>query len=88
MRPPGSQMGGFRPQQIKSDCSAAFTVLTWQSMDGYSGLWACPTAARVPLAQEAVLKASRAGLKQKGCVPVEGVQIQPAGDAFGAWAYA
>lgn len=80
LRPPGSQMGGFTPYTIPTDCG---TVLGWQSSDGYTGLWACPT--KVP--QRLVLKATMAGFVDVGCLAVDGVQIWAAGDAWGAWAY-
>lgn len=80
-------MGGFDQIQILSDCGTPLTVLAWQSLEGYSGLWACPTGTGLPLSQEAVLKASTAGFVNTGCLFVDGVQISPAGDNFGAWAY-
>ncbi|KAI9150196.1 hypothetical protein HJFPF1_09951 [Paramyrothecium foliicola] len=86
LRPPGSQVGGFYPYLILSNCSMPLTVLSWKSPSGSAGLWACPTSSNVPLYQEAELRASTARFKGEGCVAA-GVQIQEAGDEFGAWAY-
>lgn len=86
LHPPGSQMGGFFPYQILSDCSMPLTILSWRSSDGSVGLWACPLSSDVPNYQEAELKASTAHFKGEGCIAV-GVQIQDAGGDFGAWAY-
>lgn len=80
-------MGGFHPAQILSDCMIPITILSWQSQDGSTGLWACPRSPQVPLNVEAVLKASVANFVNDGCVEVEGIQIMEAGDDFGAWAY-
>ncbi|CAM1505831.1 Fc.00g114680.m01.CDS01 [Cosmosporella sp. VM-42] len=88
-RPPGSQVGGFYQIQVMSDYSTPVTVLAWQSkgQDGSGGLWACPTSPGVPVSQKAVLKASMLGFVSVGCVLVDAVQIHPAGNEFGAWAY-
>ncbi|KAK7218196.1 hypothetical protein V2G26_006199 [Clonostachys chloroleuca] len=86
-RPPGSQMGGFYPVKLLSDCATSITVLVWQSHDGASGLWACPRSSKEPLVREAVLKASVANFVNDGCLKVEAIQIMEAGDEYGAWAY-
>ncbi|KAJ4013771.1 hypothetical protein NW752_005482 [Fusarium irregulare] len=87
LRPPGSQMGGFRPVHIISECQMPVTILMWSPENGNSGLWACPTARNVPVTKEAVLKATTGLFKGKGCLEVDGVEIQTAGDKFAAWAY-
>ncbi|KAF4447162.1 hypothetical protein F53441_9307 [Fusarium austroafricanum] len=87
LRPPGSQMGGFRPMHVISDCKMPVTILMWSPENGSPGLWACPTAKNVPIMKEAVLKATTGLFKGRGCLGVEGVEIQVAGDKFAAWAY-
>jgi hypothetical protein len=39
------------------------------------------------MADEAILKATTGEFKGKGCLKVDGVQIQMAGDNYAAWAY-
>ncbi|RGP71313.1 hypothetical protein FSPOR_3434 [Fusarium sporotrichioides] len=87
LRPPGSQMGGFSPAHVVSDCKMPVTILTWPPENGSPGLWACRTARNVPVSKEAVLKATTGLFKGKGCLKVEGIEIQTAGDKFAAWAY-
>ncbi|KAM5358112.1 hypothetical protein ACJZ2D_015579 [Fusarium nematophilum] len=87
LRPPGSQVGGFRTSQMVSECKMPVTVLVWSPEDGNPGLWACPTGRDTPVSKEAVLKATTGGFRGQGCLGVEGVQIQAAGDGFAAWAY-
>jgi hypothetical protein len=87
LRPPGSEMGGFFSFQLLSDCVIPITVLSWQSTDGYAGLWACPVGPRRHISEMAVLKASSDKFAGKGCIELEGILIQEAGDEFGAWAY-
>ncbi|KAM0426368.1 hypothetical protein ACHAPT_008414 [Fusarium lateritium] len=87
LRPPGSKVGGFRSSQIISECKMPITILVWLPEDGSRGMWACPTSLNVPVAKEAVLKATTGSFKGKGCLRVDGVQIQVAGDKYAAWAY-
>ncbi|SPJ75419.1 uncharacterized protein FTOL_05150 [Fusarium torulosum] len=87
IRPPGSQMGGFRAAQIVSECKMPVTILMWSPEMGRPGLWACPTARNVPVTKEAVLKATTGLFTGRGCLTVEGIEIQTAGDKFAAWAY-
>ncbi|WZH47342.1 uncharacterized protein QYS62_008486 [Fusarium acuminatum] len=87
IRPPGSQIGGFRPAQIVSECKMPVTILMWSPEMGRPGLWACPTARNVPVTKEAVLKATTVSFTGRGCLNVEGIEIQTAGDKFAAWAY-
>ncbi|KAJ4129888.1 hypothetical protein NW768_006858 [Fusarium equiseti] len=87
LRPPGSQMGGFHPVHIISECQMPVTILIWSPENGNAGLWACPTARNMPVTKEAVLKATTGLFKGKGCWEVDGVEIQTAGDKFAAWAY-
>ncbi|RTE76426.1 hypothetical protein BHE90_009117 [Fusarium euwallaceae] len=87
LRPPGSKVGGFQASQIISECKMPIKVLVWLPEDGNRGMWACPTSMNVPMADEAVLKATTGEFKGKGCLKVDGVQIQVAGDNYAAWAY-
>ncbi|KAF5002503.1 hypothetical protein FGRMN_328 [Fusarium graminum] len=87
MRPPGSRMGGFRPAHVVAECKMPVTILVWSPENGSPGLWACPTARNVPVTKEAVLKATTVSFKGRGCLSVDGVEIQTAGDKFAAWAY-
>ncbi|KAM5341555.1 hypothetical protein ACJ41O_014586 [Fusarium nematophilum] len=45
LRPPGSQVGGFRTSQMVSECKMPVTVLVWSPEDGNPGLWASSTLA-------------------------------------------
>ncbi|KAM0558011.1 hypothetical protein ACHAPJ_005178 [Fusarium lateritium] len=87
LRPPGSQMGGFRSADVISECKMPVTILVWSPENGNPGLWACPTARNVPITKEAVLKATTGLFTGRGCLTVEGIEIQTAGDKFAAWAY-
>ncbi|KAF9776526.1 hypothetical protein IL306_005278 [Fusarium sp. DS 682] len=84
---PSIQLGAFRPSQVISECKMPVTILMWEPEMSTPGLWACPTARNVPITKEAVLKASTVFFQGKGCLAVEGVEIQTAGDKFAAWAY-
>lgn len=72
---------------VVTECKMPITILTWASYDTNPGLWACPVGKAVPVEKEAVLKATTGRFTGLGCVGVEGVQIQEAGDGFAAWAY-
>ncbi|KAF4447901.1 hypothetical protein FALBO_16887 [Fusarium albosuccineum] len=87
LRPPGSKIGGFRGSQVVSDCNSPVNILMWMPENGGSGLWACPRGRHVPISKEAVLKATTGRFKGKGCLPVDGVEIETAGENFAAWAY-
>lgn len=89
-------MGGFYSAQVASDCSAILTVLGWQSEEGEDGLWACPAAPGVPLSILAILKATTSIFhgnetgfvgQAGGCVMIEGLRVDDAGEEFAAWAY-
>lgn len=80
-------MGGFYSAEVETDCDSVMTILAWHSDDGAMGLWACPTGPGVPLYMEATLKATTSKFTGVGCVAVEGIHIEDAGDDFGAWAY-
>ncbi|KAF5701261.1 phytanoyl hydroxylase [Fusarium globosum] len=87
LRPPGSQMGGFQRAHVISECKMPITILMWSPENASPGLWACPTARNVPVRKEAVLKATTSTFTGSGCLTVEGIEIQTAGDKFAAWAY-
>lgn len=79
-------MGGFYTFDVLSDCAFSTTVVSWQSDDGEKGLWACSDAESQHPRQK-VLMANVAQFTGKGCVALDGIQIQEAGDEYGAWAY-
>ncbi|KAM0259366.1 hypothetical protein ACHAQJ_003398 [Trichoderma viride] len=87
LRPPGAQVGGFYSYQVSFDGGEPVKVLSWRSNDGKAGLWACPVSPGAPVAYQAVLKAATARFSGLGCLAVDGIRIQPAGDSFGAWEY-
>lgn len=80
-------MGGFNPVHVISECKMPVTILMWSPENANPGLWACPTARNVPITKEAVLKATTGTFTGSGCLTVEGIEIQTAGDKFAAWAY-
>lgn len=80
-------MGGFQRAHVISECKMPVTVLMWSPKNASPGLWACPTARNVPVTKEAVLKATTSTFAGSGCLTVEGIEIQTAGDKFAAWAY-
>ncbi|KAF3070329.1 putative secreted protein [Trichoderma lentiforme] len=87
LRPPGAQVGGFHPYLAPVDNGESVHVLNWRSNDGTAGLWACPVSPGAPIAYQAVLKAATARFNGLGCLAVDGIRIQPAGNDFGAWEY-
>ncbi|RFU81074.1 hypothetical protein TARUN_1167 [Trichoderma arundinaceum] len=87
LRPPGAQIGGFYSHQVSFDEKGPAQVLSWRQNDGKAGLWACPVSPGAPVAYQAVLKAASTRFNGLGCLAVDGILIQPAGSAFGAWEY-
>ncbi|KAL7811559.1 hypothetical protein V8C26DRAFT_216309 [Trichoderma gracile] len=87
LHPPGAQVGGFYSLLASSDHSESVDVLNWRSKDGTSGLWVCAVAPGAPIAYQAALKASTAQFNSFGCLSVDGIVVQAAGDSFGAWEY-
>lgn len=86
-RPPGSEVGGFFSFQLFSDCIVPVPLLSWQSTNGTTGLWACPSSSGHPVSELAILKASSSEFDGEGCLKLDGVHIREAGEEFGAWAY-
>ncbi|KAF4340528.1 hypothetical protein FBEOM_5566 [Fusarium beomiforme] len=83
----GEQRGTFNASNVISECKMPVTILMWRPEMSTPGLWACPMAPNAPITKEAILKATTVFFQGKGCLAVEGVQIQTAGDKFAAWAY-
>lgn len=79
-------MGGFYSFEVLSNCASPVQVVSWQSEDGEKGLWACSSSKSLGPGQK-VLMANVAGFSVNGCVALDGIQIQEAGDKYSAWAY-
>jgi hypothetical protein len=87
-RPPGAQIGGFYSYQILASCSnTPQSILSWESYDGDTGLWACQVSPGIPISHQAVLKASTAAFAGAGCLPLDGLRMAESGTDFGAWTY-
>lgn len=80
-------MGDFRTITVLSNCVKPVTLLSWNSEGNATGLWACPTSPRQPGSGKVLLKASTAKFQGLGCVAIDGIQIEEAGDDFAAWSY-